>query len=79
MDNTVLKKILSENNQSVVDYKAGKDKALGFLVGQAMKQTKGKARLIARIEERHGIRTVEHAEELGIGTTDYELINIDSI
>ena len=38
---------------------------------------KGKERLIARIEEKHGIRTVEHAEELGIGTTNYELINID--
>lgn len=39
----VVLKILAENNQSVVDYKAGKDKALGFLVGQAMKATKGKA------------------------------------
>ena len=39
----VVLKVLSENNQSVADYKAGKDKALGFLVGQAMKQTKGKA------------------------------------
>ena len=37
----------------------------------------GKQRLINRIEEKHGIRTVEHAEELGIGTTDYELIDID--
>ena len=40
-------------------------------------EDKGKERLIARIEEKHGIRTVEHAEELGIGTTDYEIINID--
>lgn len=40
-------------------------------------EDKGKERLIARIEDRHGIRTVEHAEELGIGTTDYELIDID--
>ncbi len=40
-------------------------------------EDKGKERLIARIEERHGIRTVEHAEELGIGTTNYELIDID--
>lgn len=40
-------------------------------------EDKGKERLIARIEDRHGIRTVEHAEELGIGTTNYELINID--
>lgn len=36
-------KILEANPQSVADYKAGKDRALGFLVGQAMKQTKGKA------------------------------------
>ena len=39
----VVLKILADNNQSVVDYKAGKDKALGFLLGQAMKATKGKA------------------------------------
>ena len=39
----VVLKILAENNQSVIDYKAGKDRALGFLVGQAMKATKGKA------------------------------------
>ena len=37
----------------------------------------GKQRLINRIEKLHGIRTVEHAEELGIGTTNYELIKID--
>ena len=36
-------KILEANPQSIADYKAGKDRALGFLVGQAMKQTKGKA------------------------------------
>ena len=39
----VVLKVLSENAQSVADYKAGKDKALGYLVGQAMKATKGKA------------------------------------
>ena len=39
----VVNKILEANPQSVADYKAGKDKALGFLVGQAMKETKGKA------------------------------------
>jgi len=39
----VVLKILSANAQSVADYKAGKDKALGFLVGQAMKETRGKA------------------------------------
>ena len=40
-------------------------------------EDEGKQRLINRIEEKHGIRTVEYAEELGIGTTNYELINID--
>lgn len=39
----VVMKILEANSQSIADYKAGKDKALGFLVGQAMKETKGKA------------------------------------
>lgn len=39
----VVQKVLEENPQSVQDYKSGKDRALGFLVGQAMKQTKGKA------------------------------------
>jgi len=39
----VVLKVLENNSQSVADYKAGKDKALGFLVGQAMRETKGKA------------------------------------
>ena len=39
----VVMKILEANPQSIADYKAGKDKALGFLVAQAMKETKGKA------------------------------------
>ncbi|MCI8654610.1 MAG: Asp-tRNA(Asn)/Glu-tRNA(Gln) amidotransferase subunit GatB [Clostridia bacterium] len=39
----VVTKILEANPQSITDYKAGKDRALGFLVGQAMKETKGKA------------------------------------
>lgn len=41
--NEVVKKVLEANPQSIADYKAGKDRALGFLVGQAMKETKGKA------------------------------------
>ncbi len=39
----VVTKVLNDNPQSVADYKAGKEKAIGFLVGQAMKATKGKA------------------------------------
>ena len=33
--------------------------------------------LIRRMESRHGIHTVEHAAEIGLGTRDYELVNID--
>jgi len=39
----VVVKIVEANPQSVIDYKQGKDRALGFLVGQAMKETKGTA------------------------------------
>ena len=37
----------------------------------------GKDILINRIESLHGIHTVEAAAELGVGTREYELINID--
>lgn len=39
----VVEKVLAENPQSAADYKGGKQKAIGFLVGQTMKAMKGKA------------------------------------
>ena len=39
----IVQSVLDANPQSVADYKGGKDKALGFLVGQTMKAMKGKA------------------------------------
>ena len=39
----VVKKVIADNPQSVSDYRSGKEKALGFLVGQTMKAMKGKA------------------------------------
>ncbi len=39
----IVAKILDENEQSIIDYKDGKGRALGFLVGQVMKATKGQA------------------------------------
>ncbi|MFC4401672.1 Asp-tRNA(Asn)/Glu-tRNA(Gln) amidotransferase subunit GatB [Gracilibacillus xinjiangensis] len=39
----IISGILDANEQSIIDYKNGKDKALGFLVGQTMKATKGQA------------------------------------
>ena len=40
---SIVQGVLDANPQSVADYKGGKDKALGFLVGQTMKAMKGKA------------------------------------
>ena len=39
----IVNEVLSNNQQSIEDYKAGKDRALGFLVGQVMKASRGKA------------------------------------
>lgn len=39
----VVEEVMANNPQSIEDYKNGKDRALGFLVGQVMKATRGKA------------------------------------
>ena len=39
----VVAAVVRDNPKSVADYQSGKEKALGFLVGQAMKAMKGKA------------------------------------
>lgn len=39
----IVEQVVANNPQSVEDYKAGKQKAIGFLVGQVMKESKGKA------------------------------------
>jgi aspartyl-tRNA(Asn)/glutamyl-tRNA(Gln) amidotransferase subunit B len=39
----IVDQVVEANPQSVADFKAGKEKAIGFLVGQIMKETKGKA------------------------------------
>ena len=39
----IVEEVIKENPQSVQDYHAGKTKAMGFLVGQTMKKTRGQA------------------------------------
>jgi len=39
----IVNSVLDNNAQSIADFKAGKDRALGFLVGQVMKLSQGKA------------------------------------
>ena len=55
----MVEEILDANPQSIEDFKNGKDRAIGFLVGQIMKASKGKANpqlvnklLMERIKER---------------------------
>ena len=40
---STIEKVIADNPQSVEDYKGGKKKAIGFLVGQTMKAMQGKA------------------------------------
>ncbi len=39
----IVEKVLAENLSAVDDFKSGKKQAVGFLVGQIMRETKGKA------------------------------------
>jgi len=39
----IVDQVIKENPESIQDYKNGKTKAFGFLVGQVMKHTHGKA------------------------------------
>ena len=39
----IINEVLAENSQSIIDYKNGKDKVVGYLVGQVMKKTRGQA------------------------------------
>ena len=38
----IINSVLEENPQAIIDYKDGKDRALGFMVGQVMKKSQGK-------------------------------------
>jgi aspartyl-tRNA(Asn)/glutamyl-tRNA(Gln) amidotransferase subunit B len=40
---STIEQVIADNPQSVEDYRNGKEKAIGFLVGQTMKAMKGKA------------------------------------
>jgi len=50
----IVRKVIQNNPKSVEDYKRGKQKAVGFLVGQVMKESQGKAnpKLVSVILER---------------------------
>jgi aspartyl-tRNA(Asn)/glutamyl-tRNA(Gln) amidotransferase subunit B len=39
----VVAQVISNNNQAVVDYKKGREQALTYMVGQVMRETRGRA------------------------------------
>ena len=39
---SAIAKVIDNNQKAVVDYKAGQERSFGFLVGQTMKELKGK-------------------------------------
>ena len=41
--NTAVAKVIADNQKAAEDFKKGKEASLKFLVGMAMKETKGKA------------------------------------
>ena len=41
--NSIIKNVLDSNPESINDYKSGKDRAIKYLMGQVMKESKGKA------------------------------------
>jgi aspartyl-tRNA(Asn)/glutamyl-tRNA(Gln) amidotransferase subunit B len=51
----IVKEILTANPQVVADYKSGKDRLMGFFVGQAMKKTQGKGnpQIIQELFKKH--------------------------
>ena len=42
-ESSIVDEVLKENQTMVTQYLSGKDKLLGFFVGQSMQKTKGKA------------------------------------
>lgn len=54
----IVEKVLAENQQSIDDYRAGRDRALGYLMGQCMRESRGQGNpqlfnemLLARLED----------------------------
>lgn len=41
-------------------------------------EAEGNEAFVDRMESLHGIHTLEHAEEIGLGSRTYELISIDN-
>ena len=60
----VVARVLAENPSAVADYRAGKLQAVGFLVGQVMKATRGQANAaLAQAAVREQLESTDRAED----------------
>ena len=50
---------------------------IDLVLGQEQTDENDVASMRERIESRHGIHTVEHAEQIGLGSRKYHIVNID--
>ena len=50
---------------------------IDIINNQQVSATNDPTDLLARIESRHGIHTIEHAEKIGLGSRQYKLVSID--
>ena len=62
-------------SETAMHYQVAKDHGFTEL-GKAQKDGDG-ASLVQRIESRNGLHILEHAEEIGLGSRTYDLVNID--
>jgi aspartyl-tRNA(Asn)/glutamyl-tRNA(Gln) amidotransferase subunit B len=61
---TAVERVLADNPAAVADYRAGKVQAVGFLVGQVMKATRGQANAaLAQAAVREQLDVVERSED----------------
>ena len=63
------------NNSGIISIPVALDQACVDIVYNTPRKESGA--LIERIESRNGIHTLEHAEEIGLGSRNYNLVNID--
>ena len=52
---------------------------IDIINNQQVTATNDPTDLLARIDKQHGIHTIEHAEQIGLGTCKYHIVNIDEV
>ena len=51
---------------------------IDIINNQQVTATNDPTDLLGRIDQQHGVHTIEHAEAIGLGTRKYKLVHIDN-